>query len=108
MEKFQVNLISFLVSIQDAPPSVAVTPTIQLQTEAKKHIMGDERMFERINMFIVTNKVPMTAVMFQNNPRNYVTSYETEMYQLQHICSYSNIFPFKYVNVNCAIHKFHY
>jgi hypothetical protein len=72
-------------TLSPQPLSVAVTPIIQLQIEPKKHIMGDERMFERINIFIVTNKVPMTAVMFQNNPRNYVTSYETELYQLQHI-----------------------
>ena len=60
-----------------------LTSTIQLQIEAKKHIMGDERMFERISIFIATNNVPMTAVMFQNNPRNYVTSYETELYRSQ-------------------------
>ena len=81
MDEFQVNLISFLVSIQaPPPPSVAVTPAIQLQTEAKKHIMGDERMFERINVFTATNKVLMIAAMVQNSPPNYVISYETDFY----------------------------
>ena len=40
--------------------------------------MADERMFERINVFTATNKVPWTAAMVQNNPPNYVTSYETD------------------------------
>ena len=65
------------------PPSVAVTPIIQLQIEAKKHIMGDERVFERINVFTATNKVSMTAAMVQYNPPNYVISYETDLYHSQ-------------------------
>jgi hypothetical protein len=36
--------------------------------------MGDERMFERINVFSTTNKVPWTADIVQNNPPNYVTN----------------------------------
>jgi len=36
--------------------------------------MGDERMFEKINVFTTTNKVPWTADIVQNNPPNYVTN----------------------------------
>jgi len=56
---------------------------IQLQIQVKKHIMGDERMFERINVFTTTNKVPWTADIVQNNPPNYVTNYETDFYHSQ-------------------------
>ena len=40
-------------------------------------------MFERINVFTATNKVPMTAAMVRNNPPNYVISYETDFYHSQ-------------------------
>ena len=40
-------------------------------------------MFERINVFTATDKVPMTAAMVQKNPPNYVTSYETDFYHSQ-------------------------
>ena len=45
--------------------------------------MADERMFERISVFTTTKKVPCTAAMVQNNPPNYVTSYETDVYHSQ-------------------------
>ena len=45
--------------------------------------MGDERLFERINVFIATNKIPITAAMVQNNLPNYVTIYETDLYHSQ-------------------------
>ena len=45
--------------------------------------MGDERLFERINGFTRTNKVPWTADTVQNNPPNYVTIYETDFYHSQ-------------------------
>ena len=63
------------------PPliSVAVTPIVQLQIEVKKHIMRDERIFERINVFTATNKLSMTADIVQNNLQNYVSSYETDL-----------------------------
>lgn len=45
--------------------------------------MGDERMFERINVFTTTSKVPWTAAMVQNNVPNYITKYETDLYHSQ-------------------------
>jgi len=45
--------------------------------------MGDERVFERINVFTRANKVPWTADIVPNNPRNYVTINETDFYHSQ-------------------------
>jgi len=45
--------------------------------------MGDERMFERINVFTTKNKVHWTADIVQNNPQNYVAGYETDLYHNQ-------------------------
>jgi hypothetical protein len=45
--------------------------------------MGDERMFERLNVFTTINKVTWTAEVVQNNPPNYVTNYETDFYHSQ-------------------------
>jgi len=45
--------------------------------------MGDERMFERINNFTATNKVPWTADIVQNNLPIYVSGYENDFYHSQ-------------------------
>jgi hypothetical protein len=45
--------------------------------------MGDEGMFERKHVFTTTNKVFWTADTVQNNPPNYVASYETDLYHSQ-------------------------
>jgi hypothetical protein len=45
--------------------------------------MGDERMFERLNVFTTINKVTWTAAVVRNNPPNCVTNYETDFYHSQ-------------------------
>jgi hypothetical protein len=40
--------------------------------------MGNERIFERINVFTTTIEVPCTADIVHNNPLICVTSYETD------------------------------
>jgi len=88
--EININLISLLLSIQAAPPrsipphfSVEITPIVHLQIQVKKHIMGDERMFERINVFTRANKLPWAEDIVPNNPPNYVSSYETDFYHKQ-------------------------
>ena len=67
-----------------SPPLLCCSNSDHPTTSSSKEThYGEERVFERINVFTATNKVPWTADTVQNNPPNYVTGYETDLYHSQ-------------------------